>query len=192
MSECGRPIRYGYVAGSYPLDAYPTIFARVPGSAEMPSAARPFTSRTLRALAERGVEIAPIVLHAGVSSLEGEPDVLPVYPEPFDVPAATAERVNATRAAGHRVIAVGTTVVRALETAWTDGGAAPRRGFTRLVLAPGRPIRSVDALLTGFHDPRTSHLALAGEDRVRDAYEEAVRTGYFWHEFGDSHLFGAR
>jgi S-adenosylmethionine:tRNA ribosyltransferase-isomerase len=195
MAEVGRPIRYGYLREAFPLDAYQTVFARVPGSAEMPSAGRPFSARVLARLTDRGVGVAPVVLHAGVSSLEGGPDaseIPPVYPEPFDVPAATADRVNTTRRSGHRVVAVGTTVLRALETAWTECGVVPRRGFTRLVLGPGRPVRSADGLITGFHDSRTSHLALlfafAGEGRVRAAYSEAIRAGYLWHEFGDSHL----
>jgi S-adenosylmethionine:tRNA ribosyltransferase-isomerase len=195
----GSPIQYGYVARPYPLETYQTIFARVPGSSEMPSAARPFTGRVVAALAARGVRIARIVLHAGVSSLESEPDggsVPPVYPEPFEVPAATAEAVERTRCEGGRVVAVGTTVLRALETAWDGERVRALRGFTRVVLGPERPLRSVDGLLTGLHDPRTSHLALlfgfAGEARVRTAYAEAVREGYLWHEFGDSHLVWAR
>lgn len=198
MRDHGQPIRYGYVPESYPLEQYQTVFARVPGSAEMPSAGRPFTTGLVRALADRGVGVAPLVLHAGVSSLEAEidrDDIPPIYPEPFDVPAATADRVNAARAAGHRVLAVGTTVIRALETAWDGQRIVPLRGFTRLTLSPGRPIRSVDGLITGLHDPRTSHLALlfafAGEARVRADYEAAVREQYLWHEFGDSHLLWA-
>ncbi|MGA8542813.1 MAG: S-adenosylmethionine:tRNA ribosyltransferase-isomerase [Thermoplasmata archaeon] len=198
MREVGRPIRYGYVPESYPLETYQTVFSRVPGSAEMPSAGRPFTHRLVEALEKRGVGIAPLVLHTGVSSLESEPDGLeipPVYPEPFDVPSATAERINATRLAGHRVVAVGTTVVRALETAWNGCRVVPLRGFTRLTLGPGHSVHSVDGLITGLHDPRTSHLALlfafAGEQRVRAAYADAVREQYLWHEFGDSHLVWA-
>jgi S-adenosylmethionine:tRNA ribosyltransferase-isomerase len=191
----GAPIRYRYLARPHPLADYQTIFARVPGSSEMPSAGRPFTSRTLADLEDRGVGIAPLLLHTGVSSLElehgdrGEP---PVYPEPFAVPAETARRIRATRCAGGRVVAVGTTVIRALETASRDGEVVQLRGFTRRVLGVGAPVRSVDALVTGFHDPRTSHLALlfgfAGEERVRSAYAAAVDAGYLWHEFGDSHL----
>ena len=195
MADRGSPIRYGYVEAAYGLDAYQTIFSRVPGSAEMPSAGRPFTRPVLRQLAARGVRLASIVLHTGVSSLESEPgrdELPPVYPEPFRVTAATADAVNRTRETGHHVIAVGTTVLRALETAWDGCRVAPRRGFTQLTLGPGRTVRSADALLTGFHDPRTSHLALlggfAGEERVRRAYREAVRERYLWHEFGDSHL----
>jgi len=195
MTERGRPIRYGYVDEAYPLAAYQTVFSRVPGSAEMPSAGRPFSARVLDALRDRGVGVAEVLLHTGVSSLESEAggaELPPVYPEPFDVPRETAERIRATREARHRVIAVGTTVLRALETAWDGCRVAPRSGFTRLVLGPGRPVRSVDGLVTGFHDPRTSHLALlfglAGEERVRTAYSEAVERRYLWHEFGDSHL----
>lgn len=195
MADHGRPIRYGYVAHPYGLDAYQTIFSRVPGSAEMPSAGRPFTRSVLRRLEGRGVEIRRVVLHTGVSSLESEPggDVIPpVYPEPFEVSPSTSEAVNRARSGGHRVVAVGTTVLRALETAWDGARLVPRRGFTQLTIGPGRPTPSVDGLVTGFHDPRTSHLALlfgfAGEDRVRAAYAEAVRARYLWHEFGDSHL----
>jgi S-adenosylmethionine:tRNA ribosyltransferase-isomerase len=198
LRRFGQPIRYGYVPHSYPLETYQTVFARVPGSAEMPSAARPFTPRLLKALAERGVQIARLVLHAGVSSLESELDgteIPPVYPEPFDVPRSTAEQVNLTRASGRKVVAVGTTVVRALETAWDGSRVVPLRGFTRLTLGPGRTIHSVDGIISGLHDPRTSHLALlfgfAGERRVRAAYAEAVAASYLWHEFGDSHLVWA-
>jgi S-adenosylmethionine:tRNA ribosyltransferase-isomerase len=198
MRAFGQPIHYGYVPRAYPLEVYQTVFSRVPGSAEMPSAGRPFTPRLLRSLAQRNIGVAPIVLHTGVSSLEFELDrgkIPPIYPEPFDVPAATASKVNATRAEGHRVVAVGTTVVRALETAFEGRGVRPLRGFTRLTLGPGRPIRAVDGVITGFHDARTSHLALlfgfAGEDRVRAAYADAIREQYLWHEFGDSHLLWA-
>jgi S-adenosylmethionine:tRNA ribosyltransferase-isomerase len=192
---CGRPIRYGYVPVDYPLDAYQTIFSAVPGSSEMPSASRPFTRRVLDSLEERGVALAEIVLHTGVSSLEVEEETVeehPLYPEPFRVPSATAEAVNAARREGRRVIAIGTTVVRALESAWDGARVRPARGFTRVYVHPARGLHTVDGLLTGFHDPVTSHLAmlyaLAGQALIRDAYREAVAEGYLWHEFGDSHL----
>ena len=177
------------------MDTYRTEFSRVPGSAEMPSAARPITPRIRRALEEAGVRIAPILLHTGVSSLEIESETVEaqaVYPEPFSVSPDTALAVNRTHAAGGRVVAVGTTVVRALESAWTPDGARPRTGFTRVFVNPDRGVHAVDGLLTGFHDPVTSHLAMLtaflGIDGVRHAYAEAVRHGYLWHEFGDSHL----
>ena len=195
MNDHGRPIRYGYVAEPYPLAAYQTIFAKTPGSAEMPSAGRPFTQGVVRALRQRGVQLAGITLHTGVSSLEIETEQVeaqPMYAEPFHVPIATARLVNATRAAGRRVIAVGTTVVRALESAWDGNKVCPARGFTRLFIHPQRGVQVVDGLVTGFHDPLASHLAMlyavAGRETIQDSYRVAVEQGYLWHEFGDSHL----
>ncbi len=192
--EVAGPIHYGY-AQAFPLDVYQTAFSRVPGSVEMPSAARPLTLRVLRALAKVGVKVAAVRLHTGVSSLEIEEatvEAQALYPEPFEVAPETARAVNAAHAAGGRVIAVGTTVVRALESAAGPDGVRPARGFTRLYVNPSRGVRAVDGLLTGLHDPVTSHLAmlsaLIGIDRVKDAYAHAVRERYLWHEFGDSHL----
>lgn len=214
MARAGSPIRYAYLEPPYPgLDAYQTVFARPHvggrpgepcGSAEMPSAARPFSKRVLEGLRDRGVGVVPVTLHAGVSSHEVETERVEeqvLQPEPFQVPAATAEALNAARREGRPVVAVGTTVVRALESARQespdgagDGPAriAPAAGFTRLLVHPGRPVTTVDGLITGLHDPMASHLAmlhaLAPAERVRGAYAEAVREGYLWHEFGDSHL----
>jgi S-adenosylmethionine:tRNA ribosyltransferase-isomerase len=194
IAERGQPIHYGYT-DAWPMEIYQTLFSRVPGSAEMPSAARPITPRIRAGLDRAGVRIAPILLHTGVSSLEIESETVEaqaMYPEPFVVSPSTAEAVNRTHVAGGRVIAVGTTVVRALESAWTPEGIRPTAGFTRLFVNPDRGVHAVDGLLTGFHDPVTSHLALLtaflGMDGVRGAYAEAVREGYLWHEFGDSHL----
>ncbi|MBX3014526.1 MAG: S-adenosylmethionine:tRNA ribosyltransferase-isomerase [Caldilineaceae bacterium] len=191
----GAPIRYGYVQERLPLAAYQTLFAKVPGSAEMPSAARPFTRRVVQRLRRRGIKMAGITLHTGVSSLEIETEQVeaqPMYAEPFQVPAATAQLVNATRQAGHRVIAVGTTVVRALESAWDGSQVRPQQGFTRLFIHPQRGVHVVDGLLTGFHDPLASHLAMlyaiAGRDVIQASYRTAVEHGYLWHEFGDSQL----
>ena len=195
LADHGSPIHYGYVDRSWPLDAYQSLFSRVPGSAEMPSAGRPITPPIRQALEEMGVGFASILLHSGVSSLEIETPTVEeqsVYPEPFEVPPEAARRANDARASGHRVIAVGTTVVRALESAWTPDGIGPRRGFTRLFINADHPPHAVDGLLTGFHDPVTSHLAmlsaLIGVARVKEAYEVAIANGYRWHEFGDSHL----
>jgi S-adenosylmethionine:tRNA ribosyltransferase-isomerase len=197
MNRCGQPIRYGYVDREQPLTAYQTLFAKAPGSAEMPSAARPFTTEVVDGLRERGIEIASIRLHTGVSSLEIETDTVEQHtlpPEPFRVPAATADAVNAAREEGRRVVAIGTTVVRALESAWgtDERRVVPRTGYTRLLVHPGRGVFAVDGLLTGFHDPGASHLAMlyavAGAELVRDGYEQAIRERYLWHEFGDSHL----
>lgn len=189
----GRPISYGYTAGRWPLSCYQTVFARQDGgmgSAEMPSAGRPFSAALVTELVSDGVGVAPLTLHTGVSSLEeGEPPLA----EPFSVPVATAAQVNLTRESGHRVIAVGTTVARALETvADPDGTVTPRSGWTDLVLSPDRLARSVDGLVTGWHAPGASHLlllrAVAGTVLVDAAYSAALREGYLWHEFGDSCL----
>ena len=193
LARYGRPIRYSYVPRQWPLSYYQTVFARRPGSAEMPSAARPFSADLVTALVADGVGIAPITLHAGVSSAEaGEPPT----PELFDVPPATAWLVNSTRAAGGRVIAVGTTVTRALESAADMGGVVRQAsGWTDLVLGAGRTCRVVDALITGWHEAGASHLllleAVVGTELVAAAYREASKDGahgYLWHEFGDSAL----
>jgi S-adenosylmethionine:tRNA ribosyltransferase-isomerase len=190
LAKYGRPIRYSYVPRPWPLRYYQTVFARYPGSAEMASAARPFSTELVAALVARGIAIAPITLHAGVSSAEvGEPPA----PELFAVPAATAHLVNLTHATGGRVIAVGTTVTRALESAADPEGVVSRAvGWTDLVLGADRPSRVVDGLITGWHDAGASHLllleAVAGPDLVAAAYREAVEKGYLWHEFGDSAL----
>ena len=186
----GRPIRYGYVTEPWPIEAYQTVFAREPGSAEMPSAGRPFTTELVTELVTSGVFVAPLTLHTGVSSPErGEPP----YPERYDVPSSTARLVNAVRGWGGRVIAVGTTVVRALETvAAPDGTVTGGRGWTSLVVTPERGVRAVDGLLTGWHEPESSHLqlleAIAGPELLRRSYCAAEARGYLWHEFGDVHL----
>lgn len=190
LARRGQPIRYSYVPDPWPLPAYQTVFARTPGSAEMPSAGRPFTAGLVTDLAAAGVVIAPITLHAGVASLEaGEPPL----PERFAVPEPTAQLVNLTRTEGRRVVAVGTTCTRALESAADAGGTVhARHGWTDLVLGAGHPARIVSGLVTGWHDPEASHLALleavAGQQLVHAAYLEAERAGYLWHEFGDSCL----
>ena len=193
LRAVGRPINYSYLRGRWPLAAYRTVFAEPTdefGSAEMPSAARPFSPDVLAGLHERGVGVARLVLHTGVSSLEAGEVPLP---ERFRVTAATAHAVNAARAAGGRVIAVGTTVTRALETvADRRGRVSPGAGWTDLVLGPDRPARVVQGLITGWHEPEASHLllltAVAGPRLVQRAYAAAVDRGYRWHEFGDSCL----
>jgi len=186
----GEPIRYSYAGQRWPLEAYQTVFGRLPGSAEMPSAARPFTPAVVTDLVARGVTFAPITLHCGVSSLEAGEDP---YPEQYDVPPATVRLVNLTRQSGGRVIAVGTTVVRALET--TALGAVPMAataGWTSHVVTPETGLRVVDGLLTGLHEPRSSHLRMLAafhrEDLLGDCYDAVLSNGYLWHEFGDVHL----
>ncbi|MEV6396323.1 S-adenosylmethionine:tRNA ribosyltransferase-isomerase [Streptomyces sp. NPDC051907] len=194
LRRYGRPIRYGYTAGDQPLSAYQTVFALPSpdgaGSAEMPSAARPFTARLVAGLVSRGVQFAPITLHTGVASAEAHE---PPYPERYEVAAATAWLVNAARAAGGRIVAVGTTAVRALESAaGPDGVVRAASGWTDLVVTPARGVRVVDGLLTGLHEPAASHLlmleAIAGKAALTSSYTEALRRRYLWHEFGDVHL----
>lgn len=185
----GRPITYGYVRDRWPLSHYQPIFGRHFGSAEMPSAGRPFTPQLVIDLITSGITVAPVTLHTGVSSPEADEGP---QPELFEVPAATAALVNHTRERGGRVVAVGTTVTRALESAaHPDGAVTARHGWTDLVLGPNHPARVVDGLVTGWHEAGSSHLdllrAVAGGPLVEAAY--AAADGYRWHEFGDSSLF---
>lgn len=191
LERHGRPIAYAYLRSEPTIDAYQTVFARSPGSAEMPSAARPFTDRLVTDLVTRGVVLAPIALHTGVSSLSKDE---PPQPERFAVPETTASLVNLTRRAGGRVVAVGTTVTRAIESVVRqDGTVTSGDGWTNLVLGPERPASVVDGLVTGWHPPEASHLllleAVAGRDLVRQAYDAALAERYRWHEFGDACLF---
>jgi S-adenosylmethionine:tRNA ribosyltransferase-isomerase len=169
---------------------YQNVYATEPGSAEMPSAGRPFTPEVITRLVAKGVGVTPLVLHTGVASLEA--DELP-YPERLVVPAATAARVNATHEAGGRVVAIGTTVVRALEAAGGPGGTVqPVDGWTDVVITPERGVQVVDGLLTGWHEPEASHLlmleAVAGRPLLEHSYVASLDEGYLWHEFGDVHL----
>jgi S-adenosylmethionine:tRNA ribosyltransferase-isomerase len=190
LTAHGRPIHYGYVERPWPLTAYQNAYATEPGSAEMPSAGRPFTPEVLMRLVAKGVGVTPLVLHTGVASLEA--DETP-YPERLVVPGPTATRVNATHEAGGRVVAVGTTVVRALESAAGDDGVVrPTDGWTDLVVTPERGVRVVDGMLTGWHEPEASHLlmleAIAGRPLLEASYAASLAEGYLWHEFGDVHL----
>ena len=190
LARWGRPIRYGYVTHDRPISAYQTVFADEPGSAEMPSAARPFSAELVTRLVTRGVSFAPFVLHTGVSSLEAHE---PPSSEWYRVENETASRINAARSAGHRVVAVGTTAVRALETVVDERGRVhPGAGWTDVVVTADRGVRAVDGLITGWHEPEASHLAMleavAGRPVLEASYQAALEEGYLWHEFGDSHL----
>jgi S-adenosylmethionine:tRNA ribosyltransferase-isomerase len=190
LAARGRPISYGYLMRRFPLSAYQTVFATRPGSAEMPSAARPFTDRLVIRLVSRGIGVAPVTLHTGVSSQEaGEGP----QPERYAVPEGTARLVNAVRAGGGRVVAVGTTVTRALESAAdARGRVVAASGWTERLVTPADPPRVVTGLVSGWHDPQASHLllveAVAGTDLTQAAYDAAVEHHYLWHEFGDSAL----
>ncbi len=190
LAEHGHPIRYGYVRTQWPSSYYQTVYATEIGSAEMPSAGRPFTPEIITSLVSHGIGVAPLILHTGVASLE---DHEPPYEEYYRVPPATARAINSTHAAGGKVVAVGTTVVRALETV-TDlaDEAHPGEGWTGLIITPERAVRCVDGLLTGLHEPRATHLAmlqaLVGREHLEISYTHALRERYLWHEFGDLHL----
>jgi len=190
LEEHGFPIRYSYVKEAWPSSYYQTVYATEKGSAEMPSAGRAFTAELITQLVARGVQFAPLLLHTGVASPEGHE---PPYEEFYRVSPETARLVNAARGAGKRVVAVGTTVVRALETV-TDGEGVthPGEGWTGLVVTPQRGMRAANAMLTGLHEPSATHLsmleALAGLEHLQVTYDEALRERYLWHEFGDLHL----
>ena len=206
LERHGFPIRYWYVRESWPSSYYQTVYATETGSAEMPSAGRAFTPELITRLVAGGIQVAPLILHTGVASLE---DNAPLYEEFYRVPLETARLVNAARASGRRVVAVGTTVVRALETVTDPAGTThPGDGWTSLTVTPERGIRSVDAMLTGLHEPRSTHLSMLetlverespapaskrppvtpGRKHLEIAYAEALRESYLWHEFGDLHL----
>ena len=212
LARFGFPIRYSYVKRPWPSSMYQTVFATEMGSAEMPSAGRPFTPELVTRLVSSGIQIAPIVLHTGVASLE---DHEPPYEEFYRVSPETADLVNAARRGGRRIVAVGTTVVRALETVSDERGTTSAgQGWTDLVITPERPLRVVTALITGLHEPHATHLAMLeraieaavgeGPDlsaaatngyaarHLERAYREARAAGYLWHEFGDSHLIIGR
>jgi S-adenosylmethionine:tRNA ribosyltransferase-isomerase len=189
LARVGEPIRYRYVGKRLPLRDYQTIFARRPGSSEMPSAARPFTPAVLDALGERGIEVATLTLHCGVASFE-----VPERPatEWYAIPHATADKVNAVRRDGSRVVAVGTTVLRAMESAVEGTEVVAAMGWTDLVIDDRHTVRTADALLTGFHDAAATHQsilrAFADRELLAQAYDRAAEGGYYYHEFGDMHL----
>ena len=189
LATVGAPIRYSYVKQRFPLSDYQTIFAREAGSSEMPSAGRPFSPRVLGTLHSKGVEIAPITLHCGVASFEA-----PERPgmERFMVSSSTAACVNATRMHGGRVIAIGTTALRALESAIDGDDVIAASGWTDLVIDEVHRVRAADGMLTGFHDGNATHIwilrAFLDRELLDAAYDEAASEQYRYHEFGDVHL----
>jgi S-adenosylmethionine:tRNA ribosyltransferase-isomerase len=190
LERHGAPIRYSHVPRAWPLEDYQNVFAISPGSAEMPSAGRPMTRELISRLVARDIVVASITLHCGVSSAESHE---PPLPEWYKVPERTARLIAAARDRGGRVIAVGTTVVRALESAGgPDRCSCARSGWTGLVVTPECGVSVVDGLITGWHEPEASHLqmleALMGPELLTRSYDAALDAGYLWHEFGDSHL----
>ncbi len=177
-------------------ERYQTIWAREPGSAAAPTAGLHFTERLLTRLDARGVRRTAVTLHVGPGtflplrgdSLEGHR----MHPERYEVPAAAAAEIAACRARGSKVVAVGTTTVRTLESAFDGERIAPAQGRTSLFIRPGHPFRTVDALVTNFHLPRSTLLVLVcafgGTERVLGAYRDAVALGYRFFSYGDAML----
>jgi S-adenosylmethionine:tRNA ribosyltransferase-isomerase len=177
-------------------ERYQTVYARAPGAVAAPTAGLHLTPDLLAAIAAAGVRVATLTLHVGPATfLPIRTDDLERHvmgPERTDIPPATVEAVATARAGGGRVIAVGTTTVRALEAAAADGGLGAGPGAAALFIRPGHRFRVVDGLLTNFHLPRSTLLALvaafAGWERLRVAYAEAVRLGYRFYSYGDAML----
>ncbi|MBV8280043.1 MAG: S-adenosylmethionine:tRNA ribosyltransferase-isomerase [Verrucomicrobia bacterium] len=192
----GQPIRYTYIAAPWSLDYYQTVYATEPGSAEMPSAGRPFTWRLLFELRRGGIETAHVTLHTGLSSyMDDDLDRRHIASEEeYIIPDITAKKIKHLREKGGRIIAVGTTVVRALESiaAVTGGHVQAYHGYTRLQITAAHQLRIVHGLITGLHEPEASHLdllcAFLPADVISAAYENAVSRNYLWHEFGDLNL----
>ncbi|MGF1480715.1 MAG: S-adenosylmethionine:tRNA ribosyltransferase-isomerase [Cyanophyceae cyanobacterium] len=194
LYRLGQPIRYEYVSAPWNLDYYQTVYAKEPGSAEMPSAGRAFTWKLLFELQRQGVESVHILLHTGLSSyMDDELDAQHLASEEeYCISQAAARKINQTNRRGGRIIAVGTTVVRALESVADSTGIRAGHGYTDLHINANHTLQAVDGLLTGMHEPEASHLdlltAFLSAPRIQSDYREAVRQGYLWHEFGDLHL----
>lgn len=189
--KLGEPIRYEYIHQPYLLEDYQTVFGSIPGSMEMPSAGRAFTWELLEKLKRKGVQVASIILHTGLSYyLDDKWDHSPSLQfEEFVVPPNVIKQIQETKNKGNKVIAVGTTVIRAVETAIHTGKYS---GWTNLYIDRDFKIISADGIITGFHEPEASHLHLLSsfvpESFLMKAYEEAIKHEYYWHEFGDMNL----
>jgi S-adenosylmethionine:tRNA ribosyltransferase-isomerase len=177
-------------------DRYQTVYARNPGAVAAPTAGLHLTGDLLDACRARGIDIATLTLHVGPGTFmpirTDDLDAHTMAAERYELPDATAARVRAARRDGRRVVAVGTTTVRALEAAAAEGEVRAGAGEASLFIRPGYRFRAVDGLLTNFHLPRSPLLALvaalAGWERLRSAYEEAVERGYRFYSYGDAML----
>lgn len=194
LYKAGEPVRYEYIQTSWALDMYQTVYGSVPGSVEMASAGRAFSWKLLQSLKEKGIRIAFVQLHSGLSYYGDDRWPAPLnHPEEFFVPEETAVMVQQAKKKGNRVIAVGTTVVRALESAVTEKGELQAmNGITDLYITKESSLKVVDCLLTGLHEPEASHMhlltAFIPEDLLLNSYQQALLEGYHWHEFGDVNL----
>lgn len=190
--EIGQPIRYGYISVPLPLEYYMTVFAKDPGSSEMPSSGRAFTWKMLFDLKNKGIETAFLTLHTGLSSYMDDnlTSTHLVAEEEYFIPGGTVAKIETARANGSRIIAVGTTVVRALESSASCSDKVMRgHAYTTLRITEGHVLKIADALITGFHEPEASHLDLISAflkpEQIKTSYEEAIDKKYLWHEFGD-------
>ncbi|MFS0788223.1 S-adenosylmethionine:tRNA ribosyltransferase-isomerase [Shouchella sp. 1P09AA] len=191
LHKYGEPIRYEYINTPWPLEAYQTVFASAPGSIEMPSAGRAFSWTLIQALQKHQIQVGFLTLHAGISYYENNQWPNPTHhPESYEIPDDTVTAIQQAKAKGGRIIAVGTTVVRALETY----AQAPHvcKGETNLYIKKETPLQLVDGLLSGLHEPHSSHLdllrAFLSDDTLLVSYQQALQHEYLWHEFGDLHL----
>jgi S-adenosylmethionine:tRNA ribosyltransferase-isomerase len=190
--QIGKPIRYGYISAPLPLEYYMTVFAIDPGSSEMPSAGRAFTWKMLFDLKNKNIGTSFLTLHTGLSSYMDDDlsSTHIVSEEEYFIPAGTAARIRTAKAKGGRIIAVGTTVVRALESsAYLTGKVVAGHSYTNLKITGEHNLKIANGLITGFHEPEASHLdlisAFLNPSQIVKAYEEAIEKKYLWHEFGD-------
>ena len=187
----GEPVRYEYIDHPWDLDYYQTVFASHPGSVEMPSAGRAFSWELLFKLISNDIQVEFIQLHTGLSYLLDDQWVQTPEEneEEYHITDRTMEMILETKASGKKVIAVGTTVVRALESAAKNGALS---GLTNLYIDQHYPLKIADGIITGFHEPKASHLdmlsAFVSEQNLLKAYDQAIGAGYLWHEFGDMNL----
>ncbi|WP_117237014.1 tRNA preQ1(34) S-adenosylmethionine ribosyltransferase-isomerase QueA [Thermus sediminis] len=196
LEEVGEVPLPPYIKAQIPLERYQTVYAKRPGSVAAPTAGLHFTPELLARLRGMGVELHFLTLHVGPGTfrpVKGDPEGHEMHPEPYEIPEATALAVNRARGEGRRVVAVGTTVVRALESAYREGeGVVPGEGETRLFIRPPYAFRVIDGLFTNFHLPRSTLLMLVaaflGRERTLEAYRLAVAEGYRFYSLGDAML----
>jgi S-adenosylmethionine:tRNA ribosyltransferase-isomerase len=195
-NKIGRPVLSPYISKIWDVKYYNTVYAKKFGSAEMPAAGRHFTNELLEKLARQGIQHVFVTLHTGLSSISVKEENFEdhkMYEEPYEITEDTANIINKVKNSGGKIVAVGTTVTRVLETvANNKGKVKPEKGYTRLYIYPGYKWKIVDALITNFHPPRSSRIALAaaftGKDLLMRGYKEAIERGYKFYEFGDTTL----
>jgi S-adenosylmethionine:tRNA ribosyltransferase-isomerase len=191
----GRPIQYAHLAADLSPWDVQTPWATRPWSMELPSAAFPFTFRLIAALKARGVALAPLTHGCGLSSTgDARIDSALPWPERYEIPPSTADAVRAATSRGGRVVALGTSVTRALESAADGTGVQAGSGTATLRISPAYRLRVVDSLISGLHDPSESHFALIGAfappPLLERAWAHAESNGYLGHEYGDLCLLG--